>query len=963
MFFNLARIAFINVFFSFCSTAQIATPVFKHFTTEDGLPSSQVYQAMQDADGYMWFATDRGVVKFNGYEFKTFTTKEGLTDNVVFDLFQDDKKRIWMISFSGRIFIYDNNKITAYKYNSIIKDLVKGSVQLEISVDSLENVFVGSVFGEFLIDRNGILIQKFKIYRNILANKLLIDDMHDYNQPVALGSVTNLNYPTYLFHLTKSGTDSIRFLSQQHGRIRAVRLKNNVLLITIGNTLYEFKNKSIIQLTKLSAEVMYLYEDAQQRLWVCTIKGLYLFYKAGNYIESKYYLTDKYIGSIIGDKEGGYWITTIDDGVYYLINDKVKNFISHDHLKSPLTLTKDKFHIYAGYFSGSLAKINTNELNKIIDDSSGKYIDCLFYDTVNARLYIGNDRLRYLYNNVFYPIASSSVNVAGIGFVKNRHGIFSGAFGTLFKITADSPEQLATFKTRINCIYTNLKDELFLGCIDGAYKFDEANKSIVLVDEQLKDVRVDDIESINGNLCFATQGNGLMILMKDSTFITIDESQGLCNNIIRKLLVSGNKIWCASYNGISEINFTDFKNFKFNITNIRTNEGIISNEINDLTLLNDTVWVASKKGISFFHANTDFVNHAPPLVSFTSFRVNNVDTIVKDDYRFSHTLNTVSIGFESPLFKSDGKQTYEYILTNADDSIRGKTTSREVEFLSLKSGSYAFYVKAMNNSGVFSTKPATISFTILAPWWQTWWFRIIVLFALVGSGIVFYRNRVRKLKEKFNIEKNQATLQLTAMRAQMNPHFIFNVMSSIRSYMEKNDNASAEKYLTSFAKLIRYTLEKSEIQEVTVEEEIQAVRNYALLEMERFEHGFDFEVQCDENVDMEETMMPSLLLQPFVENAIKHGIDRLDRRGKILIEIKKINDSVLIAIEDNGVGRHDASDWNAANRTNHTSHGSKLTFERIVAFNKAFNKNIKVRMIDLTDSISRRHGTRVEIFF
>ena len=150
---------------------------------------------------------------------------------------------------------------------------------------------------------------------------------------------------------------------------------------------------------------------------------------------------------------------------------------------------------------------------------------------------------------------------------------------------------------------------------------------------------------------------------------------------------------------------------------------------------------------------------------------------------------------------------------------------------------------------------------------------------------------------------------------------------------------------------------------MTLEEEIQAVKDYALLEKERFENGFDFEVQCDDDVDMEEIMLPSLLLQPFVENAIKHGIDRLEGNGKIVIHIKRVNNSVLIIIEDNGVGRDEASKWNSINRENHISHGSRLSFERIEAFNKAYNKNISVNVIDLSTTGNDIHGTRVEIRF
>ncbi|MEO8086810.1 MAG: histidine kinase, partial [Bacteroidota bacterium] len=632
-----------------------------------------------------------------------------------------------------------------------------------------------------------------------------------------------------------------------------------------------------------------------------------------------------------------------------------------EKLKSPLVFTCSKSAVYAGYFSGSLARVNTNELNFIFNDSSDKYINSIFYDTITARLYIGNDNMRYIENQITHSLKVTTAGTCNIGFVRNKENIFSGAFSSLVKIAGDSTHRVVDFNTRINCIYSTEKDELLLGCIDGAYRYDAMNKKISLISPQFKDVRVDDIESLHGNLFFATQGNGLMILRKDGTVKTIDESQGLCSNIIRKFRVSGNKLWCASFNGMSEIVFTDFEKFEFNITNITVNEGLLSNEINDITTLNDTIWVASKKGISFFSTHTDFVNHRPPLVHFTTFQVNSIDTIFKDNYLFAHTLNTISIGFESPLFKSSGKQIYQYTLKNADDSIKGITTNRSVQFLSLRPGTYALNVKAMNNSGVWSVQPATLHFTILAPWWQTWLFRTIILVMIVAAGVSFYKSRLKKLSKKFDSERKQASLQLTAMRAQMNPHFIFNVMSSIRHYMQNNDMASAEKYLTSFAKLVRYTLDNSATQEVTLAEEMQALNNYATLEMQRVENGFDFEVHCDDDMDMDEIMVPSLLLQPFVENAIKHGIERSQHKKRILVEIKKHGDTVLIAIEDNGVGRNNASQWNTEHRETHTSFGTRLTFDRIESFNMAYNRMIKVQVIDLGTNQSDSTGTRVEI--
>ena len=959
---RLVPLLFLFVIFFFGNgSAQIAEPIFKHFTGDDGFPSSQVYEAMQDNDGYMWFATDRGVVKYNGYEFKTFTAKDGLTDNVVFRLFQDHRNRIWMITFSGCIFIYEKNKITAYKYNFKIKNLLKGSFQLNIYVDSLENVFVGSTSGLFKVDNTGLVSQRFNFSVDGKQNKLIIDQQSNEEHPIAIGSAIFKFCDTYIFSITKSRIDSLRILSSSTGRISVIRLKSKLLLVSIGSELYEYKNNALTQIATISSEILNLLETPDHELWVSTAKGIYVFYQPGNYSAYYHYLKDKYIAGIARDKEGGYWISTIDDGVYYLLNSAVKNYITDHKLKSPLALTQDRSAIYAGYFSGSLAKINTEHIKFIINDSSDKHIDCIYFDTSTARLYIGNDKLCYIENDTVHSLKSSTGKRCNIGFAKNKEGVFSGAFSAIIKITDDSSHREVDFKTRINCIALDEKDEFLLGCIDGAYIYDSRNKSISLISPLLKDVRIDDIESLNGNLCFATQGKGLMILLKDGTIKIIDESQGLCSNIIRKLSVCGNKIWCASSNGVSEIVFTDLKKLEFRITHIGTNEGLLSNEINDITTLGDTVWVASKKGISFFNANTDFINHAHPQIYFTAFQVNSIDTPPNSNYLFSHTSNNISIGFESPLFKSDGKQIYQYLLTDAMDSIKGITNTRSVQFLSLKPGAYSLHIKAMNNSNIWSDRTANLNFTILAPWWQTWRFMLLVSIVVAASVFSFYRIRMKKLKEKFNVERKQASLQLTAMRAQMNPHFIFNVMSSIRNYMQHNDMKSAEKYLTSFAKLVRYTLDNSSINEVTLEEELQALRSYTMLEMQRLEFGFDFDVHCENDIDLAEIMVPSLLLQPFVENAIKHGIERLPKKGRISIDIKKQNNNVLIAVEDNGVGRENASKWNDINRKEHTSLGSRLTFERIDFFNKAFNKQIKMQVIDLNTTKNPRTGTRVEI--
>ncbi len=941
--------------------AQQPQPAFKHFTTEDGLPSSQIYQALQDVDGFMWFATDRGVVKYNGYEFKTFTTKDGLTDNVVLNLFQDFKKRIWMISISGSICIYENNTIKPYLYNAIAKRIFKGCYQFEISVDSSETVFIESGYGVCSINLHGevkLIVDHLVDQKEI---RLIIDDRSLLKKPVGLNYISRQNRICKLFHVQDSSSELITLGRQEVGRIRAVRRRNKTLLVGIAKTLFELNDKTLTPLVKFEHDIIELIEDDHENLWVCTSKGLFMYRFPGNYRESNKYLDGIFISNITQDHENGYWVTTVDNGVFNLVNHDVGNYFNEPAINSPLILTKDRSSMYAGYFNGSIAKMNSRELKPIIIESMTSGVISIFFDTSTARMLVCNDKLEYWKNNKIYPIENPKKLKANSGFVQNKNGLFAGAYGSVLRIFRDEPGFAGPFNIRINCIYSTETDQLILGCIDGVYKLDENFKSIQLLDERLKDIRVDDINSICGSLCFATHGKGILILKNNGKILTISESDGLCSDIIHSMCVSGNTLWCGSNNGLSKVEFSASGDDSYQITPVNVNNGLISNEIIDIDILKDTVWIASKKGISFFNSKVDFVNHSIPNVYFTSLKVNNADTVVQNNYQFSHLNNSISIGFESPVFKSNGRQTYRYLLTNQGDSIEGSTNNREVEFLSLKPGHYSFQVKAINNSGVASLQPSVFQFVILSPWWQRTWFKLLGLIALLLSGYLLYKRRVDQIENKYSIEKKQAALQLTAMRAQMNPHFVFNVMDSIRNYMMDKDITSAEKYLTSFAKLIRYTLEHSDKQECSLSDELSMIRIYSDLEKLRFSDPIDVEFDYDKSIQTDEIMIPAMILQPFVENAFKHGMKNKQSRPKLIIRLIENIGNVQVVIENHGIDKPDLTPSNSKKKKERNSYGLALVQERIAAYNKAYSREIQYTSDELVNESGVRTGMRVVV--
>ena len=952
---------------SFNIYSQKSTPLFRHFSPEDGLPSSQVYQVIQDKEGYLWFATDHGVARYNGYEYKTYTTANGLIDNTVLKIFLDYKGRIWMQTFSGLLFYFDKESIVAYQFNSVISKVTKNYLPLGFSVDSLENVYFSiSNVGEFKINNEGNLSTVFKC--NIIDpySQIFLDVMEDNSCLVTSNTLTDIKRPSYLYYKNSGAAfDSMLIPAQVSGQLFARRVSSGRVLISISKSLFEFNNNHCRRIEELPSNINYIYEDKYNRIWLCTFQGLYLLENNQTPNLFTRYLDNEFVSCITQDHEGGYWISTVNNGVFYLSDDRIKSYVfSTDSLKEPLCLAAGRDVMYAGFWNGKLAQLNTSSIKIIYSGAAGSYISSLFYDVLHDRVYLGKDSSGYLENNSFVPFGGNVTRALKGNYIRRKNGeLYNASVNGIYQVRNNNVALVSPLNQRTNCIFENERGGLIVGCNNGAFRFDEQTESCILIHEAFKNIRVDDISNFGSYLCFATRGTGLF-MMRDNKIRKIDESDGLCSNIIHKLAVSKDAIWCASYNGISKISFSSSDSL-IDIVNIGISDGLPNIEINDIAILNDTVWVASKTAISFFSTKTDFINAVPPLLQFTSFRINNNDTTIGQHYQLPYHSNSISIGFEALSFKSGGKINYKYLLINETDSLESTTTNRRVEFLSLKPGHYTLMVNAMNNSGIWSTRPVKLQFTILQPFWQRWWFQLLVLFF---SGVLIYflvRQRIARVRKqekiKTDFNKQIVLLEMKALRSQMNPHFVFNVMNSIQDYILKSDAKSAQKYLTKFARLVRLILDNSVEGEVVLHDELKAASLYVELEQQRFDDNFEFTLQVDEQLEVEELLIPSMIIQPYLENSIKHGISHLDHKGKIALAITTRKDAVLISITDNGVGRAAAAEWNKMNVREHISHGSTITANRITAYNIAHNTHIQTAITDILDSTGAITGTRVEV--
>ncbi len=245
-------------------------------------------------------------------------------------------------------------------------------------------------------------------------------------------------------------------------------------------------------------------------------------------------------------------------------------------------------------------------------------------------------------------------------------------------------------------------------------------------------------------------------------------------------------------------------------------------------------------------------------------------------------------------------------------------------------------------------------------------FVVIVLMNVGVAAGFFFRQWQKSVEEKKNtemelmqIKQQQAEIEMKALRAQMNPHFIFNSLNSINKYILKNDQVNASKYLTRFAKLIRLILDNSNSQEVALSDELEALRLYVEMEALRFTNKFSYEIVVHENVHADSLQVPPLIIQPYVENAIWHGLLHKESGGKLLVDVTASDNQLKCIVEDNGIGRNRAKELKSKTATTNKSLGMKLTEERITMLNKHASLNASIQIIDLQNQLGEAAGTKV----
>jgi signal transduction histidine kinase len=368
--------------------------------------------------------------------------------------------------------------------------------------------------------------------------------------------------------------------------------------------------------------------------------------------------------------------------------------------------------------------------------------------------------------------------------------------------------------------------------------------------------------------------------------------------------------------------------------------GLTSNEINEMYFSNDTMFIATSNGISVIPVNLSVPSFNIP-VRITAITINQRDTIIGNTYKLGSEQQNIQVQFAG--IEIDGHFKHlEYTLNN-------KTwlyLSGRILTLQLNSGTHILQVRAVDVHGHISNKVLTIRFEIATPFWKTIWFWLFIAIAFQAL-VLYFIHRWQKERKEIRLSKEIAVVQTASLEQQaftslMNPHFIFNALNSIQHYINLQDRQKANRYLSDFASLIRKNFETSQQSFISLEQELDNIKIYLRLEQMRFADRFTYHIILDEKVDTEGWMIPTMMLQPLLENAILHGIMPSTVKGELRIEFSGSGENLFITIADNGIGIQQSL---ASKQNNgHKSHGMELIRKRIKALGNLAGESITIDM-------------------
>jgi len=960
---------------------------------------------MQDSEGYIWFATENGVSRFDSHTFQNYYKKDGLNSNTILNMVEKDSN-IYIANLNDGINFFQDNKISNLNFyeghrfwiNKIV--LHKNKIYKHYSTD------ISMIQGD-----SSILIYSNFLFPLSKTRSFWVNWLYSFNDTRLLVATTDGLYEINGTEIEKLsveglGNSDIHFITSD---------VNNNIYASSDNVIYKISADREVETYKFNFtkgnKIFRLLVDQNSNIWFSVLgEGLFLFNPLSNHLtdlNKKLDAEKLHINSLYLDKNNNVWVCTYGKGVYCFYNTFIENYGTKDGLSNPKvnSISGDKKgRIYCGTYNG-LSVLENNSFTNIKTKgpiASTDYIrtvkkanDSLFvicYTSVKTDCYsIRHKNVKLLYTIQRCPVFISDDTLLSGGWANN--------------LAVSTPFSDNNKNNNTNIVYTigERKEKIKINDLSIGN-----NKKIWVASDQgigiLKDQKIISIEEkkLDGvfyyikedkyGFTWACGEKGLFIL-KDTT-VVYEFSKDDAEKVSGFDYDNEGRAWISTMEGLYGMS-VQYENGSIDLKKeylLNENAGLISNDISSMYYdkTSNRLWAGTSNGLISVDLE-DLNKYLGESLPLKILDISTPDSVYNLNEKIIFPDNIKNIRFSVSSFdlNSTGNLQYIYKLTK-EDTVWSSASEDIINFPSLSYGDYDFQIYAKNNFGKISDT-SVINFTVDTPFTRSYFFYgLIALSTMSLTGFAVSRS----LKKKYFIEKERNTfknqisdLKQRSLVSMMNPHFVFNSLNSIQSFYNYKENESANEYLAKFSRLIRMNLDFADKTFIKLSDELERLESYLMLEKMRFDDDLQYEIWVSDDIDPEKTDIPNMIIQPFVENAIWHGILKSHNEGKVTVnifhselpeDIRKnyhiqIHSSltgktapdpnpihcIKIEIIDNGIGINNCQKNKSSD---HISRGISVIKERLSILHHYAGETELVKITDRSELPVPQSGTIVEIY-
>ncbi len=983
----------------------------QNFTAEN-YPSfevghSQVYSLLEDSRGYLWIGTwGGGLSMYDGQNFKKFTGQQQPGTRYINTLLEDDKKNI-IIGGAGNITIFDG------QYFKSLPTLPPNVQQIKDLIQTPDKkIWVATDRGLFFLKKDKLIaVPSFPDNANI-------EDLFLTKTGTLWIATTEGAY--YFENNFFNKISTIDGLSRDHVRSITATPDGRIWLATVTGGIDIYHKTSISRFSESDQleeglGINTISTDKLGRIWVGMVnEGTYCYHPKTS---TGFWLRERTTAGLesdntkvtLADQWGNYWLGTSGGGLtrYAASTQEFTQYTEADGLadKEVYALSKDSSGTLWLATSRGVSTFDGKNFSNFSKDRSFADIKCraILVDQKNRiwigtegdglKLYDGNSYRQFqpwdgIEGKLIQDIVEDSLgNIwvgmmdAGIARLAVDHRDSSGTTYRIDRFTEKNG-------LPVNAIYDLHLDRwqrLWYATRGGGIGYLENDSTLLNFSKNdgLPSMHVRTLtEDSLGYLWGGTADNGVFnihLYGQQPQFSVFGEKEGLSSNNIYALISSSNdQVWVGNQSGVDLVAVSSGRDEIDLIKFYGNQEGFKGGETCESAILKDQdiLWFGTIGGLMKYTPKVLVKDGNAPNIQITNIRLS-YDSLQKTIYGnvlnkwgqvdstliFHHNDNNVSFEYNGLHLRQSSALKYQWKMDGLTEEWSLPQTDKKTDFPYLPSGKYTFRVQAVSATGIKSPEES-VTFIIRTPIWKTWWFKLgsALLFLFLLGGFFFARIRTirqesRQRTERLEMEKHLLELEQKALQLQMNPHFIFNVLNTIQSKINATDHRDARYQLAKFSKLMRATLENSRVSTIPLEEEIQSLENYLAMEKMSRNNSFDYTIELVGTTDPA-TLIPPMMVQPFVENAIIHGVAHVPEGGKIDVSFTQRNGFLEIMVLDNGIGRAAAKERKSQIEAQHKSVALAVTQERLELLGEQSGGLKRLEIEDITKD-GKVAGTKV----